>query len=71
MIFCQGSYVEYGRKRFVAATGPVSSCELLRSQRSTHVVSPDKENILVHVSLHEISVGREPVASGAFPKVGH
>jgi hypothetical protein len=71
VIFCQGSYVEYGRKRFVAATGPVSSCELLRSQRSTHVVSPDKENILVHVSLHEISVGREPVASGAFPKVGH
>lgn len=69
--FCRGSYVEYGRKRFVAATGPVSSCELLRSQRSTLVVSPEKENILVHVSLHEISVGREPVAGGVAPKGGH
>ncbi len=71
IIFCQGSYVEYGRKRVVAATGPVSFCELLRSQRTTLVVSPRKDDILVHVPLQDIPVEREPVFSGFFSKVGH
>lgn len=71
LIFCQGSYVEYGRKRVVAATHVVTYCELLRSQRSTLVLSPDKDNILVHVSLHEIPAEREPVSTGTVSKAGH
>jgi hypothetical protein len=71
LTFCQGSYVEYGRKRVVAATHPVSYCELLRSQRSTLVFSPDKDNILVHVPLQEIPAEREPVSSGTLSKAGH
>jgi hypothetical protein len=71
LIFCRGSYVEYGRKRIVAATHVVNYCEILRSQRSTVVLSPDKENILLHVSLQEIPPEREPASSGAVSKAGH
>jgi hypothetical protein len=71
MIYCQGSYVEYGRKRVVAATHQVSYCELLRSQRSTLVLSPDKDSILVHVPLQEIPAERESVSSGTLSKAGH
>jgi hypothetical protein len=71
LIFCQGSYVEYGRKRIVAAAHLVSYCELLRSQRSTVVLSPDKDNILVHVPLQEVPAEREPVSTATFSKAGH
>jgi len=71
LYFYNGSYVEAGGKRLVSAQSPVSYCQLVTHNDATLVVSPSREDIVLHQPLSQAAVGRDVVLSGARDRKGN
>lgn len=67
LVFCQGSYVEWGRQRIVSSQQPVTWGELRRSGSKTLIASSQPEHVLLHHPLEELSPGRGAIQ----PKANH
>ena len=59
LIFCNGSYVEYGGEKILAAEALVRSCEVTSTGGKTEIVSSDKEAVVLRRPLEDISADSE------------
>jgi hypothetical protein len=59
LVFCNGSYVEYGGEKILAAEALVRSCEVTSTGGKTEIVSSDKEAVVLRRPLEDISADSE------------
>ena len=71
LYFYNGSYVEAGGKRVVSARGVVPYCQLVTHGDATRVVSPTKDQIVLHQPLSQTAPGPDVALSGAFSGERH
>ena len=65
LYFYNGSYVEAAGKRVVSARGTIPYCQLITRGDTTQIVSPSKDQIVLHQPLLHIAIGRDVSLSGA------
>ena len=65
LYFYNGCYVEAGGKRLVSARHLVSYCQLIARGDNTEIVSPSREDIVLHQPLSQSVLARDVVLSGA------
>src|SRR5450755_3470067 len=74
LYFCDGSYVEAVGKRLVSARNTIPYCQLVARGDTTQVVSPSRNEIVLHHPLQhqmlQTAAGRDVALSGARDRTG-